>query len=190
MKLFVVQTRELFNRERGKSISKKLNMGDTYSSKIETSLIIQQHLLDYDQLQCIDRKDTMIYGNVKAMIPLVRERLGLEFEPNNDQKAKYRRGALEPLRESMAFGIMTKSQVGYIPSVDICFTEDEETFLKDTYVFQSLISKELYKHEATRNTLDNSECATLSLASEIRKLRECNDFSADAIKDESVSQLV
>ena len=74
--------------------------------------------------------------------------------------------------------------------MDICFTEDEETFLKDTYVFQSLISKELYKHEATRNTLDNSECATLSLASEIRKLRECNDFSADAIKDESVSQLV
>ena len=84
-------------------------MGDTYSAKIETSLIIQQHLLDYDQLQCIDRKDTMIYGNVKAMIPLVRERLGLEFEPNNDQKAKYKRGALEPLRESMAFGIMTKS---------------------------------------------------------------------------------
>ena len=30
----------------------------------------------------------------------------------------------------------------------------------------------------------------LSLGAEVRKLRECNDFSADAIKGESIDQLV
>lgn len=40
VKLFVAQTRELLEKERGKSIAKKMNLGDTYSAKIETSVII------------------------------------------------------------------------------------------------------------------------------------------------------
>ena len=100
------QTRELFYLERGKTSSKKLNMGDTYSAKIETSVILQQHLLDADQRTCIDPESTMLYGNVKAVVPLVRERLGVELD--SEYRPKYRRSELVPLRESMAFGIVTK----------------------------------------------------------------------------------
>lgn len=34
VQLFVTQTKELFDREKGKSISKKLNLGDVISTKI------------------------------------------------------------------------------------------------------------------------------------------------------------
>lgn len=35
--------------------------------------------------------------------------------------------------------------MGHIPSVDICFTESEDLFVRDTYVFKSIISKKLYE---------------------------------------------
>jgi hypothetical protein len=41
VKLFVQKTRELLERERGKSEARKLNLGDTISTKIESSVIIQ-----------------------------------------------------------------------------------------------------------------------------------------------------
>lgn len=64
----------------------------------------------------------MIYGNVKAVVPLVREQLEAEFN-GEDPKAKYKRGEMRPLRESLIFGVLTRHQTGYIPSVDICFVE-------------------------------------------------------------------
>lgn len=82
----------------------------------------------------------MIYGNVKAVVPLVREQLEVEFDGDNP-KSKYRRGDMRPLRESLIFGVLTKHQTGYIPSVDICFVEEQERYLRDTYVFKSLDSK-------------------------------------------------
>ena len=83
----------------------------------------------------------MIYGNVKALIPLARERLRLEFYRRGENlQPKYRRGELVPLKESLIFGIVTRYQVGHIPSIDVCFTEDEQTFIRDTYLFKSLKS--------------------------------------------------
>ena len=49
----------------------------------------------------------MIYGNVKAIIPLSREKLTLEFDEN--QKPKYKRGQMTPLRENLIFGVVTRS---------------------------------------------------------------------------------
>jgi len=47
----------------------------------------------------------MIYGNVKAAIPFVRERLKLEV--HND-RTRYRRGEMIPIKEDLAFGILTR----------------------------------------------------------------------------------
>lgn len=78
------------------------------------------------------------------MVPLFRERL--VFEPNENAyiKGRYRKEGKTQLREKRIFGILTKSQVGFIPSVDICFTEDEQTFQRDTYIFKSIVSKQLF----------------------------------------------
>ena len=128
----------------------------------------------------------MIYGNVKALIPLVREKLTLEFDEN--QKPRYKRGIMTPLREKLIYGVVTRSQVGYIPTVDICFGEEEETytFNRDTYVFKSLKSKNLHMSDELQDVFDNSEHAAVSIKSEIKKIREYNDFSREAIVDEEV----
>lgn len=46
MKRFIESTKELFDREKGKSISKKVNLGDTVPSKTETSVILQRPLIE------------------------------------------------------------------------------------------------------------------------------------------------
>lgn len=156
---FVEQTKELMDREKGKSIAKKLNLGDTISSRIEASVIIQEPLIKTEYQKCIDRKTTLIYGNVKAIIPLCRERLELE-EIDDTGKTRYRRGHMEPLDERMCFGVLTKSQVGYIPSIDICFKEDDSEdyiFLRDTYIFKSLISANLTKSINLQSQFNDSE---------------------------------
>ena len=78
------------------------------------------------------------------MIPLFREKLVFEANENAYIKGRYKRELQTPLREKRIFGVLTKNQVGYIPNVDICFTDDEQTFLRDTYIFKSLISKKIY----------------------------------------------
>ena len=82
----------------------------------------------------------MISGNIKAVIPLFREKLGCEDLPEQYiTQFKFKRGKLEPLYEKRIFGILTAHQVGYVPNVKVNFTENEETFCQDTYVFKSLI---------------------------------------------------
>ncbi len=90
---------------------------------------------------------------------------------------KYRRGEILPLKEKLIFGIVTRYQVGYIPSVDICFTEDEENFIRDSYLFRPLKSKGLYIRPETQNVEDFSEGVSLSFSQEIQKLREYCDFT-------------
>ena len=70
------------------------------------------------------------------MIPLYRERLTLEYD---EGIPRYRRGAIVPINEELIFGILTRYQVGYVPSLDVCFTEDETTFVRDTYIYKSVL---------------------------------------------------
>jgi len=47
-------------------------------------------------------------GNIKAMIPLMREKFALEYEEiGNLSKEKYRKVAQISLKEKRVFGIMT-----------------------------------------------------------------------------------
>lgn len=87
------------------------------------------------------------------MIPILRERLKLEHmvDENNygfssESKVRYKRGVQIPLKEKRIFGILTQFQLGYIPSVNICHTEDDESFVRDSYVFKTLKSKNLHSN--------------------------------------------
>ena len=107
-------------------------------------------MISLNELSLISRAQTQIYGNVKALIPLARERLALEFYRKGDNlQPKYRRGELVPLKESLIFGLVTRNQVGHIPSVDVCFTEDEQTFKRDTYLYKALRSHGLQRSPET-----------------------------------------
>jgi hypothetical protein len=68
----------------------------------------------------------MMKGNVKAMIPLMREKFTLLYEEiGSVTKEKYKKIGSSTLREKRIFGIMTAHQVGHIPNLQISFTEDE-----------------------------------------------------------------
>ena len=81
---------------------------------------------------------TMISGNIKAVIPLIREVLTREeLDPNGmpvlqqsslnipQNQTRFRRGEQVPLTEKRIFGVMTPHQLGFIPNVSVCFTQDD-----------------------------------------------------------------
>jgi len=111
IKLIIDNVRTLFEKERGKDAAKKLNLRDVMTTRVETADLLQQPLISEDVIKSINRHETIIRGNVKAMIPLFRERLQLEYvqDPagSNDLKPRYKRGTLEPLYEKKIFGILT-----------------------------------------------------------------------------------
>lgn len=63
--------------------------------------------------------------------------------------------------------------MGHIPSIDICFTEDEENFIKETYIFKSLTVK-----DGGKSIVDREK--------EIKRLVELNDFSKESIESDCV----
>ena len=80
--------------------------------------------------------------------------------------------------------------MGHVPSVDLSFSEDEEIFVRDTYLFKSILSKKLHLDESLQEVLDESECIELDVPREIRRVREYTDFSKAAINDECEDQFV
>ncbi len=71
----------------------------------------------------------MVTGNIKAMVPLFRERLTCdEAASTNVNLVKFKRGPIIPICEKRIFGILTADQVGYIPNIKVNFTETSETF--------------------------------------------------------------
>ena len=136
VKLKIKQNRCFFNVDRGHVDAKKANLGDIKSTKIESPLILNEPLCDAKQ-----PKSEIMRGNIKAMIPLMREKFALHHEEIGSEitKNKYRKVETLKLSEKRIFGILTKYQVGFIPNLQISFTEDEENFNRDTYLFKPLI---------------------------------------------------
>jgi hypothetical protein len=54
-------------------------LGDIKSTQIETSTIIQKPFIEHSQKNA-NKNEIIISGNVKAMIPILRERLILETD--------------------------------------------------------------------------------------------------------------
>ena len=117
VKMIIEQNRCFFNQDRGHTEAKKANLGDIKSTKIESPHILSYPLYD-TKLTDKQKGDTQIRGNIKAIIPLMREKFTLEYEKIGEvQKDRYKRDGVEPLREKRIFGIMTAYQVGHIPNL-------------------------------------------------------------------------
>ena len=69
---------------------------------------------------------------MREKFQLLYEQIGIE------KKEKYKRAEISRLSEKRIFGILTAHQVGHVPNLQISFTEDEENFNRDTYLFKSL----------------------------------------------------
>lgn len=80
VKRFTEKVERIFNSERGRDEAKKQNLSDVKSTQIDNSIIIQKPLLEEKELRDINKTQTMVYGNVKAVIPLMRERLMVELD--------------------------------------------------------------------------------------------------------------
>jgi hypothetical protein len=64
------------------------------------------------------KKITMARGNVKAVVPIMREKFALEYEEvGTITKQKYKKTNQSMIKEKRIFGIMTARQVGHIPNV-------------------------------------------------------------------------
>lgn len=174
LKLFVQYVSDMFNKERGKDDTKKASLGDIKSTQVETCLIIQKDVVE--NKAHIDRFNTVITGNVKALIPIQRERLSMECE-GDQSKVRYRKGEKSYIKEKRIFGIMTNFQLGYIPSLNVYQTEDEENFMKDVYVFKSLIE-------------DQGDSISFDYDSEMQRIDFLNDFSEESISEEMKDQKV
>ena len=76
VKMCIKQAKSFFNQDRGNTDGKKTNLGDIKSTKIESPFILNKPLYDC-KLSQADREKTMISGNLKAIIPLMREKFYL-----------------------------------------------------------------------------------------------------------------
>ena len=83
---------------------------------------------------------TYVRGNIKAIVPLFRERLTCDEASKSvsNNLVKFKRGDIQPIQEKQIFGILTQRHVGYVPNIKVNFTENAETFCQDTYKFQSM----------------------------------------------------
>lgn len=139
VKMCIKQARAFFNIDRGHSEAKKANLGDIKSTKIDTPPILNFELYDL-KMEQEKKAKTVLKANVKALIPLMREKFTLEQEEIGLLvKDKYKLIETEPLREKRIFGVAVACQVGHIPNLQISFTEDEENFNRDTYTFKQLM---------------------------------------------------
>lgn len=151
----IATNKQYFNMDRGATDAKKINLGDIKSTKIESPFILNHSLYDQNIKDEKEKRSKPIFGNIKAMIPIMREKFFLEYEEVGQvQKPRYRKIAQETIKEKRVFGIMTRRQVGHIPNVQVSFTEDEENFNRDTYTFKQVtvngsihmdVDKEIYK---------------------------------------------
>ena len=117
VQLCIKTAKNHFNIDRGCSEAKKANLGDIKSTKIESPYILSYSLFD-PKLEEKQKSETLISGNIKAMIPLIREKFALEYEEiGTISKERYKKVSQISLKEKRIFGILTAKQVGFIPNV-------------------------------------------------------------------------
>lgn len=145
VEMFIEYVTDIFNKERGKDETKKQSLGDIKSTQVDTAIIIQQPIKVSDQVRestllNSDKNSNLqnvVFGNVKALIPIQRQKFSVESDEND--KTRYRQGQKTVIREKRIFGVLTTYQLGFIPNLDVFCTEDEENFIKDSYIFRSLL---------------------------------------------------
>ena len=103
----ISNAKQFFNIDRGSKDLKHANLGDIKSTKIESPYILNHVLYDPSMSEEL-KKVTPIKGNVKAMVPILREKFALEYEEIGcETKQKYKKLVSNPIKEKRIFGIMT-----------------------------------------------------------------------------------
>jgi hypothetical protein len=110
--------KQFFNMDRGATEAKKINLGDIKSTKIESPYILSHPIFDPAIKNEEVKRKQPIQGNIKAMVPFMREKFALEYvEVGGIPRPRYKRISQQSLHEKRIFGIMTAKQVGHIPNV-------------------------------------------------------------------------
>ena len=105
VRLSIERAKKLFRKEAGRADAKRANLGDIKSTRVNIPPILQQPLFSCSEKEAAN---TMISGNIKAIVPLFREKLRCEDTPDsNPNLVKFQRGQLEPLYEKRIFGVLT-----------------------------------------------------------------------------------
>lgn len=91
-----------FKQDRGRKDTKRANLGDIRSTSIQTPEILQKPIYNCSEEQ---KAVTFVSGNIKAMVPLFREKLSCDDTGLN--LVHFKRGSLEPIQEKRIFGILT-----------------------------------------------------------------------------------
>lgn len=125
---------ETFRQDCGHRDTKRANLGDIRSTKIRTPEILQKPIYDCAESE---KSRTYVSGNIKAIVPLFREKLTCDEagKGSNINLVRFKRNKIDPISEKRIFGILTADQVGYVPNIKVNFTENTETFCQDTYKF-------------------------------------------------------
>ena len=92
----VIQYAEnLFKQDRGRQDTKRANLGDIRSTKIGTPEILQKPIYHYDCSKD-EKAQTFVSGNIKAIVPLFRERLSCdEAGSSNVNMVRFKRGSVQ-----------------------------------------------------------------------------------------------
>jgi transposase len=77
--------------------------------------------------------------------------------------------------------------VGYIPNVSVSFTEDEENFNRDTYMFKSLLPIKKTNSYTQLNNQTESAYIDYDIQQEIYKEKCLNDYLREDIRYEEES---
>jgi hypothetical protein len=85
----------MFMNKKGREEAKKQDLSDVKSTQIDNAMIIQQPFRTTQELKTINKSETIISGNVKAIIPLMRERLKVELD--KEGRARYKKESLQML---------------------------------------------------------------------------------------------
>ena len=77
--------------------------------------------------------------------------------------------------------------MGYIPNVSVSFTEDEENFNRDTYMFKSLLPIKKTNSYTQLNNQTESAYIDYDIQQEIYKEKCLNDYLREDIRYEEES---
>jgi hypothetical protein len=99
--------KKFFDLDRGAKEEKKANLGDIKSTKIESPFILNHSLFD-PKLTNEEKKKTPLIANVKAVVPILREKFMLvQDEIGGQVRDVYKKVNQNALDETLAFGIVT-----------------------------------------------------------------------------------
>jgi hypothetical protein len=103
----IKMTEQMFKIDRGASDAKKANLGDIKSTKIESPFILSHPLYDPKLPEHL-KATTLISGNIKAIVPIMREKFKLEYDKEGSlAHQRYKKTNTSSIKEKRIFGILT-----------------------------------------------------------------------------------